>query len=65
LIVAYFYHRWFRKQLIELPFKLPQHADKLKDKNNPNPANVSLASLREFFFSVTSRMALIKTMNYG
>lgn len=38
LILGILYFRWFRKQLVELPLKLPQHAGKLKDKNNPNPA---------------------------
>ncbi len=41
LIIGILYFRWFRKQLVELPLKLPQHAGKLRDKNNPNPANGS------------------------
>ena len=37
LLIGYFYFRWFRKQVLELPFKLPAHAKGMPDKNNPKP----------------------------
>ncbi len=37
LLFAILYFRWFRKQPVELPLKLPMHAKGLKDKNNPDP----------------------------
>lgn len=37
LLFGLLYFRWFRKQLVELPLKLPAHAAPLRDKNNPDP----------------------------
>lgn len=39
LIIGIWYFRWYRRQLVELPLKLPLHAGELKDRHNPNPAN--------------------------
>jgi intracellular multiplication protein IcmO len=38
LLFGILYFRWFRKQMLELPLKLPMHAGKMRDKNNPDPA---------------------------
>lgn len=38
ILCVFLYFRWFKKQLTELPFKLPSYAGaKMKDKNNPTP----------------------------
>lgn len=38
LVFGYYYLKWFKKQLIELPLKLPAHAAPAKDRFNINPA---------------------------
>jgi intracellular multiplication protein IcmO len=41
LILMLLYFRWFKGQLILLPFKLPSYAKGLKDKNNPVPGKAT------------------------
>ena len=38
MIFGYYYYKWYSKQLIELPLKLPAHAAPAKDRFNTNPA---------------------------